>query len=90
MGFAPALETYVGKKLTVQITEVNQAKRNLVVSRRPRRNKLEKAKTRTGRRLNLLILRVRVQNLVNHRGKLRLSRNLVSTVPKNPNRLVSR
>ena len=34
LGFAPALETYVGKKLTVQITEVNQAKRNLVVSRR--------------------------------------------------------
>jgi small subunit ribosomal protein S1 len=34
LGFSPALETYVGKKLTVQITEVNPAKRNLVVSRR--------------------------------------------------------
>lgn len=34
LGFAPALDTYVGKKLTVQITEVNPAKRNLVVSRR--------------------------------------------------------
>ncbi len=34
LGFAPALETYVGKKLTVQVTEVNPAKRNLVVSRR--------------------------------------------------------
>jgi predicted RNA-binding protein with RPS1 domain len=34
LGFSPALETYVGKKLTVQITEVNAAKRNLVVSRR--------------------------------------------------------
>lgn len=34
LGFSPVLETYVGKKLTVQITEVNAAKRNLVVSRR--------------------------------------------------------
>ena len=34
LGFAPALETFVGKKLTVQVTEVNPAKRNLVVSRR--------------------------------------------------------
>lgn len=34
LGFSPALETFVGKKLTVQITEVNPAKRNLVVSRR--------------------------------------------------------
>lgn len=34
LGFAPALDTYVGKKLTVQVTEVNPAKRNLVVSRR--------------------------------------------------------
>jgi len=34
LGFAPALETFVGQKLTVQITEVNPAKRNLVVSRR--------------------------------------------------------
>ena len=34
LGFAPALDTFVGQKLTVQVTEVNQAKRNLVVSRR--------------------------------------------------------
>lgn len=34
LGFSPVLETFVGKKLTVQITEVNPAKRNLVVSRR--------------------------------------------------------
>lgn len=34
LGFSPALETFVGKKLTVQITEVNPTKRNLVVSRR--------------------------------------------------------
>jgi len=34
LGFSPVLETYVGKKLTVQITEVNPTKRNLVVSRR--------------------------------------------------------
>lgn len=34
LGFAPALESFVGQKLTVQITEVNPAKRNLVVSRR--------------------------------------------------------
>jgi small subunit ribosomal protein S1 len=34
LGFAPALETFVGKKMTVQVTEVNPAKRNLVVSRR--------------------------------------------------------
>lgn len=34
LGFAPALDSFVGKKLTVQITEMNPAKRNLVVSRR--------------------------------------------------------
>ena len=34
MGFAGNLESYVGQKLTVQITEVNAKKRNLVVSRR--------------------------------------------------------
>ena len=34
MGFAGNLEQYVGQKLTVQITEVNPKKRNLVVSRR--------------------------------------------------------
>jgi len=34
LGFSPALDTFVGKKLTVQVTEVNPAKRNLVVSRR--------------------------------------------------------
>ena len=34
LGFAPALETFVGQKLTVRVTEVNPAKRNLVVSRR--------------------------------------------------------
>jgi small subunit ribosomal protein S1 len=34
MGFAGELEQYVGQKLTVQITEVNPKKRNLVVSRR--------------------------------------------------------
>lgn len=34
LGFSPALETYVGKKMAVQVTEVNPAKRNLVVSRR--------------------------------------------------------
>jgi small subunit ribosomal protein S1 len=34
LGFAGNLEGYVGQKLTVQITEVNPKKRNLVVSRR--------------------------------------------------------
>lgn len=34
MGFAGNLEGYVGQKITVQITEVNPKKRNLVVSRR--------------------------------------------------------
>ena len=34
MGFAGNLEGYIGQKLTVQITEVNAKKRNLVVSRR--------------------------------------------------------
>lgn len=34
LGFAGNLEQYVGQKLTVQITEVNAKKRNLVVSRR--------------------------------------------------------
>lgn len=34
LGFVSSLDTYVGQKLTVQITEVNSAKRNLVVSRR--------------------------------------------------------
>lgn len=34
IGFAGELEQYVGQKLTVQITEVNPKKRNLVVSRR--------------------------------------------------------
>jgi predicted RNA-binding protein with RPS1 domain len=34
LGFAPVLDSFVGRKLTVQITEVNPAKRNLVVSRR--------------------------------------------------------
>ncbi len=34
MGFAGNLEGYVGQKLTVQITELNAKKRNLVVSRR--------------------------------------------------------
>lgn len=34
LGFAGNLEGYVGQKLTVQITEVNKKKRNLVVSRR--------------------------------------------------------
>lgn len=34
LGFAPAMESFVGKKLAVQVTEVNPAKRNLVVSRR--------------------------------------------------------
>ena len=34
LGFSPALDSFVGQKLTVQITEVNPAKRNLVVSRR--------------------------------------------------------
>ncbi len=34
LGFAPELETFVGRKLTVQVTEVNPAKRNLVVSRK--------------------------------------------------------
>lgn len=34
MGFAGNLEQYVGQKLSVQITEVNPKKRNLVVSRR--------------------------------------------------------
>lgn len=34
LGFAGNLESYVGQKITVQITEVNAKKRNLVVSRR--------------------------------------------------------
>ena len=34
LGFAGSLEGYVGQKLTVQVTEVNAKKRNLVVSRR--------------------------------------------------------
>ncbi|MCA9062449.1 MAG: S1 RNA-binding domain-containing protein [Planctomycetaceae bacterium] len=34
IGYAGDLEKYVGQKLTVQITEVNPRKRNLVVSRR--------------------------------------------------------
>ncbi len=34
LGFAGNLDQYVGQKLTVQITEVNPKKRNLVVSRR--------------------------------------------------------
>lgn len=34
LGFAGDLEGYVGQKLTVQVTEVNPRKRNLVVSRR--------------------------------------------------------
>lgn len=34
IGYAGDLEKYVGQKLTVQITEVNKKKRNLVVSRR--------------------------------------------------------
>ena len=34
MGFAGNLESYIGQKLTVQVTEVNAKKRNLVVSRR--------------------------------------------------------
>ncbi len=34
LGFAGNLESYVGQKLTVQVTEVNPRKRNLVVSRR--------------------------------------------------------
>jgi small subunit ribosomal protein S1 len=34
LGFVSSLETYVGQKFPVQITEVNPAKRNLVVSRR--------------------------------------------------------
>ena len=34
MGFAGNLEGYIGQKLTVQITELNAKKRNLVVSRR--------------------------------------------------------
>jgi len=34
LGFAGNLEQYVGQKMTVQITEVNPKKRNLVVSRR--------------------------------------------------------
>jgi len=34
LGFVSSLETYVGQKFTVQVTEVNPAKRNLVVSRR--------------------------------------------------------
>lgn len=34
LGFAGNLEAYVGQKLTVQITEVNPRKRNLVVSRK--------------------------------------------------------
>ena len=34
IGFAGNLESFIGQKLTVQITEVNAKKRNLVVSRR--------------------------------------------------------
>lgn len=34
LGFIAALETYVGQRFAVQVTEVNPAKRNLVVSRR--------------------------------------------------------
>lgn len=34
LGFAGNLDAYVGQKLTVQVTEVNPKKRNLVVSRR--------------------------------------------------------
>jgi small subunit ribosomal protein S1 len=34
LGFVSSLETYVGQKFPVQITEVNPSKRNLVVSRR--------------------------------------------------------
>ena len=34
LGFAGNLEGYVGQKITVQVTEVNAKKRNLVVSRR--------------------------------------------------------
>jgi predicted RNA-binding protein with RPS1 domain len=34
LGFVSSMEDFVGKKVTVQITEVNPAKRNLVVSRR--------------------------------------------------------
>jgi small subunit ribosomal protein S1 len=34
LGFAGNMEQYVGQKMTVQITEVNPKKRNLVVSRR--------------------------------------------------------
>ena len=34
LGFAGNLESFIGQKLTVQITEVNAKKRNLVVSRR--------------------------------------------------------
>jgi predicted RNA-binding protein with RPS1 domain len=34
LGFVQSLESYVGQKFPVQITEVNAAKRNLVVSRR--------------------------------------------------------
>ncbi|MBI1347001.1 S1 RNA-binding domain-containing protein [bacterium] len=34
VGFVSSLETYVGQRFPVQVTEVNPAKRNLVVSRR--------------------------------------------------------
>lgn len=34
LGFVSDLETFIGQKLTVQITDVNRQKRNLVVSRR--------------------------------------------------------
>ena len=34
LGFVSSLETYVGQKFAVEVTEVNPAKRNLVVSRR--------------------------------------------------------
>lgn len=34
LGFASSLDPYVGQKLKVQITEVNPAKRNLIVSRK--------------------------------------------------------
>ncbi len=34
LGFISSMDSYVGQKLTVQITELNPAKRNLVVSRR--------------------------------------------------------
>ena len=38
MHYVANLEEYVGQKLTVKITEANKAKRNLIVSRRAKRN----------------------------------------------------